>query len=154
MKKIIILLLATNFCYGQIPKNNRAILKATEKYIGRKVGNGICRDLRDSVLMDTKLGTPQIHRKSQILTVGYYRDILSKRKKAYPGDLIEFKDVVTKDMLYPHHVAIVYAKINKNEYYIAHQNTRLDSLKESMVIITKFSLSSIKSGTVEFHRVR
>lgn len=154
MKKIIILLLATNFCYGQIPKNNRAILKATEKYIGRKVGNGICRDLRDSVLMDTKLGTPQIHRKSQILTVGYYRDILSKRKKVYPGDLIEFKDVVTKDILYPHHVAIVYAKINKNEYYIAHQNTRLDSLKESMVIITKFSLSSIKSGTVEFHRVR
>ena len=92
-------------------------IKATEKYIGRKVGNGICRDLRDSVLMDTKLGTPQIHRKSQILTVGYYRDILSKRKKVYPGDLIEFKDVVTKDMLYPHHVAIVYAKINKDEYF-------------------------------------
>ena len=114
MKKIIILLLVTNFCYGQIPKNNRAILKATDKYIGRKVGNGICRDLRDSVL----------------------------------------KDVVTKDMLYPHHVAVVYAKINKDEYYIAHQNTRLDSLKESMVIITKFSLSSVESGTVEFHRVR
>ena len=48
MKKIIVLLLLTNFCYGQ------DILTVANSYLGKRAGNGICWQYIKHVLKDSK----------------------------------------------------------------------------------------------------
>lgn len=150
----IALLLISCLIYGQqstqgIPKLNYSILVSADSYIGKKVGTGICQQLIDSVLIKNGIG------RHEGPGVGYEAyDLDPKKEPIYPGDIIWFTDVVLKDYstIYDNHIAIVYGILGKDKYYIVHQNFNVESLNESIVVVTVLDLSKVKKGKVEFWR--
>ena len=133
--------------YGQVPDANCDIWIYVDQYIGKRVGTGLCRDMVESVLINTNLGVPDSGR------AGSYHYKLEKDETVYPGDIIRFKGAIIGSGEYIDHIAIVYAIKKPNAYYIVHQNVGVDSLKDSRVVVTLLKMKKKKKGSVEFHRV-
>ena len=133
--------------YGQVPDANYDIWISVDQYIGKRVGTGLCKDMVDSVLINTNLGVPDSGK------AGYYHYTLEKDETVYPGDIIRFKGAIIGSLEYLDHIAIVYAIKKPNVYYIVHQNVGVDSLKDSRVVVTLLKMKKKKKGSVEFHRV-
>ena len=133
--------------YGQVPDANYDIWISVDQYIGKRVGTGLCRDMVDSVLINTNLGVPDSGK------AGYYHYTLEKDETVYPGDIIRFKGAIIGSREYIDHIAIVYTIKKPNAYYIVHQNVGVDSLKDSRVVVTLLKMKKKKKGSVEFHRV-
>ena len=150
MKRLLtIALIAISFTgFAQMPDLNRAMLVSVDSYIGQKVGDGVCKTLIDSVLLNNGAG------KETSNGVGSYCLALDpKINIIYSGDIIYFDKVKMKDGSYiENHIAFVYALNGRNKYYIIHQNYDVSSLDESIVIITRLDLGKIKKGKVSFYR--
>lgn len=149
---IAIFLIQTSvLSYSQTPTPplNQKILDYTTSVVGKKVARGECWDLANEALTrvnakwdgDFKYGKPIDPLKDNI----------------YPGDLIQFENVVLKydkggrhfKESMAHHTAIVYRVIAKGEYQIAHQNTGQHGRK---VGISELKLADMTKGKVMFYR--
>ena len=151
MKRLLTILLTLICLTGvsQIPDLNLAMLTSVDSYIGQKVGDGVCKTLIDSVLINNGAGTKEGK------TVGYYCYNLDPAKEiVYSGDIIYFDNVKVKgdNTYYKDHIAFIYATNGKDNYYIIHQNFGVQSLDDSKVVITRLDLSKIKKGKVSFFR--
>ena len=147
LKCIALLIMISGAGYGQVPDANCDIWISVDQYIGKRVGTGLCRDMVDSVLINTNLGVPDSGK------AGYYHYILEKDEIIYPGDIIRFKGAIIGSLEYIDHIAIVYAIKKSNAYYIVHQNVGVDNLEDSRVVVTLLKMKKKKKGSVKFHRV-
>jgi hypothetical protein len=147
----IFLIQTSVFCYTQnvTPVLNQKIVAYVTSVIGKKVGRGECWDLANEALTkvnakwdgDYKFGKP----------------VDPKKDTIYPGDVIQFENVVLKyekdgrqfKELMAHHTAIVYKVVAKGEYQVAHQNTGQHGKK---VGISEFKLADMTKGKAMFYR--
>lgn len=151
MKRLLtIALIVISFTgFAQMPDLNRAMLTSVDSYIGQKVGDGVCKILIDSVLVNNGAGTKKEN------GVGYFCYSLDPKKEIiYAGDIIYFDNVKLKgdNTYYKDHIAFIYAKNGHNKYYIIHQNFGVKSLDESIVVITRLDVGKIKKGKISFYR--
>ncbi len=134
---------------GSLPEVNRSIQEFVEANMRKKVGSGECWDLAAQALDHAQADWDGSY--------GFGRVIDPLKEPVLPGDIIQFKNVVTRDksgnMLreerMPHHTAIVHKVLDEGIYDIAHQNTDITGRK---VGVTRFILENIVRGKATFHR--
>jgi hypothetical protein len=162
MKKYILLSFALLFLFynhnlfGQknISKANKIIIKYVESVIGKTVDRGECWDLANEALILVNGKWDHEFKYGKLLN--------PKKDTIFPGDIIQFKNVLTviktthKDGSYEiqketmaQHTAIVYKVNDKGDYEIAHQNTGFSGKK---VGISRLILKTIKKGKVYIYR--
>ncbi len=142
------------FLFHHHSDNNQAILRYAESNVGRKVGNGICRELIDSAIVSTDKNFLKHNR-------SYYDDLKKiKRSQVKPGDimLINYCDVDkmdgTKGFIVGH-IAIV-KEIHEFFVTVIEQNTS-GAVNNSIVSESTHDLSRLhprKNGGVYFCRFR
>jgi len=137
-----------------IPELNKLILSYVESVIGKQVDRGECWDLANQAL--TRINARWDHKFKYGILLDPKKDII------YPGDIIQFKDVmveyVTKNEdgsitttreTMGQHTAIVYKVNAKGDFQIAHQNTDFSGRK---VGISRLVLANIKKGKYWIYR--
>jgi hypothetical protein len=151
---IICFLLIFQICaYSQnnIPKLNQQIVKYVSSVIGKKVDRGECWDLANEAL--TLINAKWNHE----FKYGILLD--PKKDSIYPGDIIQFKNVVLEYDLpdgsgkaketMEQHTAIVYKVFSQGNFEIAHQNTGFSGRK---VGTSKLNLKNRKKGKIFIYR--
>ena len=134
-----------------IPPLNKEIIKYTESVIGKKVDRGECWDLANQALtrIDAKWD----------LQFKYGKLLDPKKDIVYPGDIIQFKNVMfetksadgleTRRETMGQHTAIVFKVNAKGDYDLAHQNTGFSGRK---VGISRIVLANLKKGKLFIYR--
>jgi len=121
---------------------NTSIISWVSTQVNKKVGTGQCWDLAQQAL----------NKSGATWDGGYgFGKPLGKNECIMPGDIIQFEKVKAKRMIdgrefvedFPHHTAIVYEVLNKDQIKLIHQNTGYNGKK---VAISDFFFSSVKSG--------
>lgn len=155
MKHLIfigIILLSTNLmAQEQIPELNQKIVDYVTTTIGTQVNRGECWDLayealnRNNAQWDGKFK--------------YGREIKPKSDIIFPGDFIQFSNILIKyskgDKHFTEtmgqHTAIVYRVIDQENkiFEIAHQNTDFSGRK---VGLSEFNLKYVAKGKLWFYR--
>lgn len=155
MKKINIIisliLLATSplFAQGNLPELNREIIEYVESVIGKKVDRGECWDLANQALKKAEADW------DKAFVYGNLKD--PKNDEIFPGDLIQFENVVIKykegnttfTETMGQHTAIVYQVKKKGIYEIAHQNTQFSGKK---VGLSTLNIHHVVDGKMYFYR--
>ncbi|MGC8824900.1 MAG: hypothetical protein ACP5PZ_09975 [Bacteroidales bacterium] len=137
-----------------LPPLNRAVLQYVESVIGKKVDRGECWDLANQAL--TRINATWDHH------FKYGRLLNPQKDTIYPGDIIQFKDVVVETVTrhddgsistmtetMGQHTAIVYRVNAPGDYQIAHQNTSFSGRK---VGVSRLVLKNIKKGKYWIYR--
>jgi len=151
LKFIISIILIQNSAYAQYPtpKINKNIVDYVSTVIGKKVDRGECWDLANRAL--TKANAKWDHEYKYGIPVDPLTDNI------FPGDLIQFENVVLKyekggrhfKENMAHHTGIIYKVTAKGEYQIAHQNNGQHGRK---VGLSDFKLVDITKGKAFFYR--
>jgi len=156
MKTIHILFLSLAFPFllhsqVNIPKPNAEIVKYVSSVIGKKVDRGECWDLANEAL--TLINAKWNHEFKYGILLNPQKDSI------YPGDIIQFKNVVLEYDLpdgkgkaketMEQHTAIIYKVISQGNFEIAHQNTGFSGRK---VGISKLNLKDKKKGKIFIYR--
>jgi hypothetical protein len=155
MKTIISILLAS-FMVSQvlvaqdsIPSANAEIIKYVSTVIGKKVDRGECWDIANQALT-------RINAKWDKKFV-YGRLLNPKTEVIFPGDIIQFKNVMFEYTLpngksqetMKQHTAIVYRVIAPGEFELAHQNTGFSGRKMGL---STMNLKNLKKGKIFIYR--
>ncbi len=134
---------------GELPEVNRKVIEFVDMHMDKKVGRGECWDLAAGALdhadadWDGRYG---------------FGEVIDPAKEAIlPGDLVRFKNVVTRDRSgnvtreerMAEHTAIIYKVHDKGVFDLAHQNTDVAGRK---VGVSRFLLNSVVRGKVAFYR--
>jgi hypothetical protein len=154
IKRISILIILVSFftvyrTSSQIPEMNKQIIEYVNSVMGKKVDRGECWDLANKALILVKADWDGKFTYGKLLN--------PKKDSIYPGDIIQYKDVVVKytkgNVQYKEtmkqHTAIVYKVISKGNYEVAEQNTAYAGKKVS---IGKLNLEYIEKGKVYIYR--
>lgn len=146
---VLALLLFSTITAQKGPVLNQKIIEYVNTVKGKKVDRGECWDLANRALknVDAKWGGEY----------EYGKKLNTDKDTIYPGDLIQFSNVVLKfekdgkkyTEMMQHHTAIVYEVVAKGEYKIAHQNTGQYGRK---VGISDFNLKDMTKGKAIFYR--
>lgn len=139
---------------GSIPPLNKKIVKYITSVMGKQVDRGECWDLANAAL--TKTGA-KFDRSSKKTIYTYGQKINPKKDEVFPGDMIQFTNVVLKytkgNTEYTEqmgqHTAVVYQVYEPGEYQIAHQNTSFSGRK---VGLSNLKLADVQKGKLEFYR--
>jgi len=137
-----------------IPELNKKIIDFVNQSMGKTVGAGECWDL--AALSLEYAGA--FHDRSSEKTIYVFGKVIDpEKKKIYPGDIIQMKNVklqykkdngiYTENMA--HHTAIVYQVNGKGDFEIAHQNTSFSGRKVGK---SSIRLDDVKSGKLTFYR--
>lgn len=130
------------------PKLNMQIVNLVGLKMNKKVGTGECWDLAKYVLdeVDAKWDGGLVYGRK-----------LTSSECIYPGDIIQFekikikykkgKEIYTEAM--PHHTAIIYKVVDKDEVTLIHQNTGYTGRK---VGTSSLKFSTILSGKYYIYR--
>jgi hypothetical protein len=147
----ILILLLSGLLYGQAqtPVLNQKIVDYVTSQVGKKVDRGECWDLAYEALTQNNCKWDGKY--------AYGKKLNVRTDSIYPGDIIQFEDVIIKYSgknvsyreTYPHHTAIIYEVLGKGYYKIAHQNF---GNKGRIVCITELKLSNKTSGNIFFYR--
>ncbi len=137
-----------------IPPLNEAIVKYAGSVIGKQVGRGECWDLADEALVSNQA---QFDKRTKKTLYIFGREYKPGKEPIYPGDIIQFKNVVVSyrkgNMImkeeYGHHTAIVYDVLGAGHLKLAHQNTGFSGKK---VGLSEFRLEDVKKGKMQFYR--
>jgi hypothetical protein len=142
------------YAQSNVPPANKKVIKYVESVIGKTVDRGECWDLANEALM--LINAKWDHE------FKYGRLLDPKKDTIYPGDIIQFKKVLTEiktnhpDGSYEikretmgQHTAIVYKVNDKGDFELAHQNTGFSGKK---VGISRFVLKTVKKGKVYIYR--
>lgn len=143
------LLISTQALQAQVPELNQQIVKYVGTVIGTKVGRGECWDLAHDALEGA--GASWDH------AYGFGKEVFPSRDSIYPGDIVQFNNVVIKSdtpeglltETYGIHTAVVYEVLGPGKYRIAHQNTGFSGRKVGLSVLT---LANKKSGKIRFYR--
>jgi len=146
---VIICLLASIKTQSQVPEMNKKIISYVNSVIGTKVDRGECWDLANKALIKVKADWDGKFTYGKLLN--------PKKDSIYPGDIIQYKDVVVKytegnkkiTETMKQHTSIVYKVIDKGIYEVAEQNTAYAGKKVS---IGKLNLNYIVKGKVMIYR--
>lgn len=135
----------------KIPPMNQQIVKYVESVIGTQVDRGECWDLayQALTLVNAKWD----------MKFKYGRLLDPKKDKIFPGDIIQFKNVMveyvstdglerTRESM-GQHTAIVYKVNAKGDFELAHQNTGFSGRK---VGVSRFVIDNIKRGKIFIYR--
>lgn len=153
MKRIIILFLiiavASNIFAQDIPELNKQILEYVKSVNGKKVDRGECWDLAYQALNSVNADWDK--------AFIYGDKINPKKDKVFPGDLIQFENIVIKytegNATYTEtmgqHTAIVNKVLGDGIFEIAHQNTQFSGKK---VGLSKLNINYIVKGNIYFYR--
>lgn len=154
IKKIFMILVLFCICaygkvFSQIPEMNKKIIEYVNTVIGTKVERGECWDLANQALIKVKADWDG--------KFAYGKLLNPKKDSIYPGDIIQYKDVVVKYTIgnkqytetMKQHTSIVYKVIANGIYEVAEQNTAYAGKKVS---IGKLNLSYIVKGKVMIYR--
>jgi hypothetical protein len=152
MKNVVLIIISIfliRYAAAQIPATNQDIVKYVNSVIGKKVGRGECWDLAHDALEHANAKWD--HKYEFGCRIDPVKDTV------YPGDIIQFKNVVMKFKSpkglvtenYPQHTAIVYEVTAPGAYKIAHQNTDYTGKK---VGLSTLRLADKKSGKWQFFR--
>lgn len=153
MKRIIILFLiiavASNIFAQDIPELNKQILEYVKSVNGKKVDRGECWDLAYQALNRVNADWDK--------AFIYGDKINPKKDKVFPGDLIQFENIVIKytegNATYTEtmgqHTAIVNKVLGDGIFEIAHQNTQFSGKK---VGLSKLNINYIVKGNIYFYR--
>ena len=137
-----------SFTCDSVPPLNQKIVSYVQASLGKKVGRGECWDLAAQALNTN-------HAKwNGKLTYGRLANY--KTECIYPGDIIQFENVMTETVSangrfieqMQHHTAVVYEVHGKGNYTIAHQNYQ----NKKKVILTSLKMESIKKGKAMLYR--
>ncbi|MFO7842804.1 MAG: hypothetical protein R6V16_03260 [Bacteroidales bacterium] len=155
MKKILlivgfILFISTQLLAREkIPELNRQIVEYVKTVIGEKVDRGECWDLANQALQKVDADWDR--------SFVYGNPIDPERDEIFPGDIIQFENVVIKykkeNAYYTEtmeqHTAIVYNVKKKGVYEIAHQNTQFSGRK---VGVSTMDINTVVDGKMYFYR--
>ena len=146
MKLLIIILgiLLALSCQAQLDVN---ILLSADSLLGKKVGDGWCRDFIQEVLNQNGARISIDHRVDSVQA----------------GDVITLFDCMGKTFYDPvthnfyldytgNHIAMIYKVLGKGKYLIMDQNSDGGKRKNTKVIVTDLDLNEIVTGTVMFFR--
>jgi hypothetical protein len=132
-----------------IPAMNKQIIEFVKTKIKKKVGTGECWDLAFEAL--------QLVNAKWDMKYKYGKEIDYKKEPIYPGDIIQFENVVlnyekdgkkfTEKM--PHHTAIIYEVTNNTNFTMAHQNNGYSGKK---VGISPLDLATLTKGKFKIYR--
>jgi len=133
----------------QIPELNQKIVDYVKTQVGKKVNTGECWDLAYEALTQNNCEW------NGAFVFG--KKINPKTDSIYPGDIIQFSNVVIKttkgNMIYKEtykkHTAIIYSVKEKGVFEIAHQNNGFSGRK---VGLSELNINSKYSGTIDFFR--
>jgi hypothetical protein len=156
--KFILFLLASFFvknisAQSTIPEANATIIKYIESVIGKKVDRGECWDLANQALKLVKADWDGEFKYGKLLD--------PKKDTIYPGDIIQFKNVVIEEVeengnetlttkqKMAQHTAIVYKVNGQGDFMIAHQNTSFSGRK---VGVSRLVLKYVKRGQIYIYR--
>ena len=131
-----------------VPPLNKKIVSFVHDNLNKKVGRGECWDLAAQALNTYKA------KWNGKLTYGRVANY--KTECIYPGDIIQFENVMTETVSangrfieqMPHHTAVVYEVHGKGHFTIAHQNYQ----NKKKVILTTLKMDSIKKGKAMLYR--
>ena len=131
-----------------VPALNQQIVAFVDDNLHRKVGRGECWDLAA-----TPLNTYRAKWNGKFT---YGRLVNSQSECIYPGDIIQFENVVIETVTaggkmverMPQHTAIVYKVHAPGQYTIAHQNYG----NSRKVILTTLNTGSITRGKAMIYR--
>ena len=136
-----------------LPPLNRVIINYVETVIGKKVDRGECWDIANEAL---KLAGAKWD-----LKMKYGRLLDYKKETIFPGDIIQFKNVmveyktevengtqISRETM-GQHTAIVYRVNAPGDLQLAHQNTGFSGRK---VGVSRFVLANIKKGKIWVYR--
>lgn len=132
-----------------VPDLNKQVIAYVETKINHKVGEGECWDLAAEALNTVGAKWDNEYK--------FGREIDLKKECAYPGDIMQFKNIKINYKLnntYYHetmadHTAIIYEVVEQDNFNIAEQNT---SRLGQKVGITPLKLSNISSGKFKIYR--
>ena len=156
MKIVSLLLVVFGFSLNlqaqdKMPQANAEIVKYVTSVIGKKVDRGECWDIANQAL--TRVNGKWDHK------FVYGKLLDPKRDVVFPGDIIQFKNVVLEYTLpsgkgkatetMKQHTAIVYRVISADEYELAHQNTGFSGRK---VGLSTINLKTVKKGKLFIYR--
>ena len=136
------------FPCDSIPPLNKKIVAFVSANLNKKVGRGECWDLAATPL--------NAYKAKWNGKFTYGRLLNSKSECIYPGDIIQFENVVIETVSpggkmierMPQHTAIVYQVHAPRDYTIAHQNYG----NSKKVILTSLKLDAITSGKAMLYR--
>ena len=150
---VLFSIICSTVLYAQdsVPKANAEIVKYISTVIGKKVDRGECWDIANQSL--TRINAKWDHK------FKYGKLLDPKKDIVYPGDIIQFKNVVLEYNLpdgsgkatetMQQHTAIVYRVIAKGEYELAHQNTGFSGRK---VGLSTINIKNLKKGKLFIYR--
>ncbi len=138
------------FTQEKIPAVNQQIIDYVETTIGTKVNRGECWDLAYEALTRYECMWDWEYEYGELYD--------QKKETVFPGDLIQFENVVVKykkgNVMFTetmgHHTAIVYRIIDQEKkiFELAHQNTDFSGKK---VGLSEFKLSQAVDGDIMFY---
>jgi hypothetical protein len=131
------------------PALNTEILTYVKSKVGQKVARGECWDLAAGALNTTGAKWDG--------QFGFGRHVDPKNDCIYPGDILQFDNVVfveksatgTRTENMPKHTAIIYAVHGPGRYTIAHQNTSFSGRK---VGLSEIDLANRTKGRIRAYR--
>lgn len=133
----------------EVPELNKKIIDYVNTQIGKKVGRGECWDLAANALNTTSAAWDKEFK--------YGRQVNLKKECVFPGDIMQFEDVVIEytkgKTMYKEkmaqHTAIIYEVKGEGEYIIADQNTTQHGRK---VGLSPLNLKTITKGKYLLYR--
>lgn len=133
----------------KIPELNQQIVEYVKTVIGKKVDRGECWDLAYQALKRVDADWDK--------AFVYGNPVDPKKDKIFPGDLIQFENIVVKyqqgNTFYTEtmgqHTAIVYEVKKKGVFEIAHQNTQFSGRK---VGLSTLDINTVVEGNMFFYR--
>jgi len=133
----------------QMPELNKAIVSFVKTKMKKKVGRGECWDLAAEALNKVEAKWDGNSK--------FGKEVNYKKECVYPGDIIQFEDVVLKyeqDGKYfieklEHHTAIIFHVKEKDSFVIADQNTRFSG---KTVGTHNFDVKTLTKGSFKIYR--
>jgi hypothetical protein len=140
--------LQQNGC-DNIPELNQKIVSFVKSKMTQKVGRGECWDLAAEALNNAGANWDKKY--------GFGKLIDPKKDCVYPGDIIQFKNVVVQTKqgnayvfeTMEKHTAIVYEVKKRQSYIIADQNNGRTGKKVS---VSPFEIQNITRGSIKVYR--
>jgi hypothetical protein len=132
-----------------VPTLNTEVLTYVRSQVGKKVARGECWDLAAGALNTTGAKWDG--------QFGFGRHVDPKEDCIYPGDILQFDNVVlveksatgTRTEQMPKHTAIIYTVHGTGRYTIAHQNTSFSGRK---VGLSEIDLANRTKGRIRAYR--
>ena len=134
----------------ETPDINKKIVEYVKSTIGTQVNRGECWDLAYEAITRHECMWDWEYEYGELYD--------PKKETVFPGDLIQFENVVVKyrkgnmsvTETMSHHTAIVYRIIDQEKkiFELAHQNTEFSGKK---VGLSEFNLNQVKGGEIMFY---